>query len=338
MRHDSDAATIAGRSEPADRPRLGHHLSQSAAPIVLIGFVLALVVVGNLMAPGFAAPGNLAQLLKLAAFMGIVAIGQTLVMLTGGIDLSLAWVLTAAALVFTDVSQGQNAGLLPALAAALAVGGAVGAINGFAVAKLRISPIVMTLAMNNIMQGVALVYSDGTPRGGVPEAMRTLTTGAIGPLPTMVLLWAAATILVMLVLRCTRAGRALLAVGENPRVAWLSGIGNTRVIILAYTASGLCAALAGVLFAGFSGQAFLGMGDPFVLPTSVAVVLGGTSILGGRGGDGGTAIAVIFITLLTTVLIIENISPGIRNIVFGGVVIVALFFYRFLQNSGRSAS
>jgi ribose transport system permease protein len=186
------------------------------------------------------------------------------------------------------------------------------------------------------MQGVALVYTNGTPSGDIPESMRAIATGSLGPVPVMLVVWTVLTAIVIFVLTATRAGRSLLAVGENPRVSWLSGIDNGFVITAAYTASGIGAALAGILFASFSSQAFLAMGDQFVLPSIAAVVLGGTSILGGRGGYGGTVIGVMFITLLSTVLIIENISPGIRNIVFGVVIIIALFSYRFVRG-GKEA-
>lgn len=311
-------------------------LAKARVPLILCGFIVVLIVIGSVLAPGFGSPSSLLQLLKLSAFMGIVAIGQTLVMLTGGIDLSVAWTLTGSAAVFTSLAQGQDGNLPIAVAGALGIGAVVGLANGIGVARLKVSPIVMTLAMNNIMQGISLVYTNGTPSGGVPEMTRTLATGSIGPIPIMLLVWTVLTIAVIFVLQATRAGRALLAVGENPRVSWLSGIENRNVIVAAYTAGGVAAALAGIFFASFSSQAFLGMGDQFVLPSIAAVVLGGTSILGGRGGYGGTVIGVIFITLLTTVLIIENISPGIRNIVFGVVVIAALFSYRFVRGGGET--
>jgi ribose transport system permease protein len=337
MTPDPQATATMGHAASMQRFETGRRaLTKARVPLILFAFLVLLIVIGNALAPGFAAPNSLLQLLKLASFMGIVAIGQTLVMLTGGIDLSVAWTLTAAAVVFTDIAQGQEANLPFTLAAALGLGALVGLVNGIGVARLKISPIVMTLAMNNIMQGIALVYTNGTPSGGIPESMRAIATGSVGPVPAILIVWAVLTVIVIFVLTATRAGRSLLAVGENPRVSWLSGIDNRFVITATYTISGLCAALAGILFASFSSQAFLGMGDQFVLPSIAAVVLGGTSILGGRGGYGGTVIGVSFITLLSTVLIIENISPGIRNIVFGVVIIIALFSYRFVRG-GREA-
>ena len=139
---------------------------RAAVPALLFVFTLVLIALAERMAPGFASASNILQLLKLASFLGLVALGQTIVMLVGGIDLSIAWVLTGSAVVFTRICAGQDANMLPAAAAAIAVGLVTGLINGFGVVKLRIAPIVMTLAMNNIMLGATLVYTGGTPSGG----------------------------------------------------------------------------------------------------------------------------------------------------------------------------
>ena len=206
-------------------------------------------------------------------------------------------------------------------------------MNGVGVAKLRISPIVMTLATNSIMQGGTLVVTSGSPLG-VPDLVRLIATGSVGPLPIMTLLWAALTAVVVIAVAMTSGGRKLLSVGENPRVSFLSGINNDAVTIVAYTLSGVSAAVAGVLFAGFSATSFLGMGDQFVLPSIAAVVLGGTSILGGRGGYGGTVLGVVFITLLSTDLLMGNLLPGLRNIIFGLALIVAVLSHKALAARG----
>jgi len=313
--------TASAPESPRQRPR-------AAAPLLLVILSLALVGVGAALAPGFASAGNILQLLKLSSFLGLAAVGQTIVMLTGGIDLSLAWVLTGSAVVFTSICDNQDANLVPAVAASLAVGLVTGLVNGFGVAKLRISPIVMTLAMNNIMLGATLIYTGGTPSGGGGSLIRALATGSIGPIPAMVILWCAIGAVVIVAVRHTRQGRTLLSVGENPRVSFLTGIHNDRVIVAAYALCGLTTAITGILFAAFSGDSFLGMGDQFVLPTIVAVVLGGTSMFGGRGSYGGTMAAVFFTTILSTVLVIENIPAGVRSIVYGLAVLAAILAQR----------
>lgn len=312
---------------PIKNPRI-------AAPILLVLLTVILLVIGNSFAPGFAGTGNVLQLLKIAAFLGVVAIGQTLVMLTGGIDLSVAWVLTASAVVFTGICAGEDANIIPAAAAALSVGLVAGLANGLGVVKLRISPIVMTLATNSIMLGATLVYTGGTPSGSSSPLVRALATESVGGVPAMIILWCGLAAVTIAAIRYTRGGRKLLAVGENPRVTFLAGINNDRVVIAAYLVCGLTTSVAGILFAAFSGAAFLGMGDQFVLPTIAAVVLGGTSIYGGRGGYGGTMAAVVFITILTTVLVIGNIPQGVRSIIFGVVVLAAILAQRLLTGRG----
>lgn len=309
-----------------------------AAPALLVVFTILLLLFGNWLAPGFASADNLLQLLKIASFLGLIAIGQTLIMLTGGIDLSIAWVMTAAAVVFTGLCDGQDANIPLAAAAALGVGLVTGLLNGIGVVKLRISPIVMTLAMNNIMLGATLTYTGGTPSGSPSPLVRALATGNVGFMPAMVILWGLLAAAAIIGVRYTRGGRKLLAVGENPRVAFLTGIDNCRVVIAAYVIGGLASALGGILFAAFSGSSFLGMGDQFVLPTIAAVVLGGTSMFGGRGGYGGTMAAVIFTTILSTVLVIGSISPGVRSIVFGLAILAAIVAQRFLMRREDTGS
>jgi ribose transport system permease protein len=184
--------------------------------------------------------------------------------------------------------------------------------------------------MNNTMLGATLIYTGGTPSGAPSQAVRALATGSVGPIPAMVLVWAAIAVVTVVAIRYTRGGRMLLGVGESPRVSYLTGIRNDGVIMSAYVVCGVTASITGILFAAFSGSSFLGMGDQFVLPTVAAVVLGGTSMFGGRGGYGGTVAAVVFTTFLTTVLVMGNISQGVRNIVFGVTVLAAILAQRLL--------
>jgi ribose transport system permease protein len=311
-------------------PAAGGRRLRAAAPALLIVFSLLLVFVGERLAPGFATVANMLQLAKLASFLGLAAMGQTIVMLTGGIDLSIAWVLTASAVVFTGVCHGQDANVAPAAMAAISVGLVTGLLNGFGIVKMRISPIVMTLAMNNIMLGATLIYTGGTPSGSSSPLVRALATGNIGIVPAMVILWCLLAVVAIMAIRLTRGGRMLLGVGENPRVSYLTGIRNDRVIISAYVVCGVTTSITGILFAAFSGASFLGMGDQFVLPTVAAVVLGGTSMFGGRGGYGGTMVAVLFTTILSTVLVIGAIPQGMRSIVFGVAVLAAISAQRVL--------
>jgi ribose transport system permease protein len=298
------------------------------APLTIVAGCVILLAICDLLSPGFTALPNVLTLVALASYLGIAAIGETIVILTGGIDLSIAWTVTAASIVFTGVTNGDDAMIWPGLAAGLGVGLAAGAVNGVGIAKLGISPIVMTLGMNNIMQGLTLIYSQGTPSGSAPGSIKAIATAWLGPMPAIVLVWIGLCALVSIGLHATRGGRFLYSVGESPTVSRLSGINNDRVLIAAYALSGLCAAITGILFTGFSTMSFLGMGDQFVLPSIAAVVLGGASIYGGRGSYFGTFVSAIFLTVLTTLLSIVNIAIGYRNIIYGLVIIAAVLLYR----------
>ncbi len=313
-------ATLSGVLHRISRPTV-------LAPLTILCCLVVLVVVGGILAAGFAAPTNLLTLLSLSAFLGIAAIGETIVMLTGGIDLSIAWTITGASIVFTGVTQGDERRLWLGLAAALGMALAAGLVNGIGVAKLRISPIIMTLGMNNVMEGLTMIYSQGTPSGTATESIRTLATGRVGPLPIIVLVWIGLAVLVSLGLHGTRGGRYLYSVGENPTVSHLSGVDNDFVLIIAYAFCGLGAGITGILFTGFSTMSFLGMGDQFVLPAIAAVVLGGTSIFGGSGSYAGTFVGAAFLTVLTAVLAIVNIAVGYRSIIYGFVIIAAMLLY-----------
>jgi ribose transport system permease protein len=324
-------------AEPAPAGRAAR-LTLSAglvAPATALVVVVLMFAACDVLIPGFVSVANILRIADLAGFLGIVAVGETVVILTGGIDLSIAWVVTGAGCVFTQVTGGETALLGPGLAAALAVGLVAGLANGIGIAGLKVSPIVMTLGMNNIMQGLTLLYTNGTPSGGTPPVIKTLATGYAGPIPILVLVWAVLAAVAIVALRLTRGGRKLFGVGENPLVSHLSGVRNEHVIIAAYVCSGMAAALTGVLYAGFSGASFLGMGDQFVLPAIAAVVLGGTSIFGGSGGYGGTIIGAFFLTVLSTILAVVNLSAGVRDIVYGLVIVAALLLNRLSMGAAR---
>lgn len=307
--------------------RLGER-SSILGPLTVFFITFLLLVVGNVLAQGFATPDHILLLLALSSFLGIVAIGQTLVILTGGIDLSISWVITASAVLFTGSTLGHTDNLALGLAIALGFGLAMGLVNGVGVALVGISPIVMTLGMNSICQGLALIYTNGTPFGSAPPPIQALATEWFLNVPQVVIFWALVGAIAIAGLRLTRYGRMVYTFGENPLVSRLSGFNNTTILIAVYMLSGLSAGVTGVLFSGFSRASFLGMGAQFVMPSIAAVVLGGTSILGGRGGYGGTIIGAFFLTVLTTVLTIVNISVAFRSIIYGLVILAAILLNR----------
>jgi ribose transport system permease protein len=291
-------------------------------------FILVLLVGAGIMSPGFVRPGNLSQQLVLAAYLGVVAAGQTIVILTGGIDLSVSWTLNLSAILLTRITNGSDDNLALAVAAALGSGALVGLLNGLGIAYLRIPPLVMTLGMNALMQGVVLVYTNGQPQGAAPPFVQFLATGRLlGIIPMAVIVWAIIGALVILLLRRTVLGRQIYAVGNNRAAAYLAGVRPGRVLLAVYMISGVLSAFTGILLTGYSFQSYLGMGENYVLPPIAAVVIGGTSILGGSGGYTGTIAGSIIVVLLQSTLAIAQVPQAGRNILYGLIILVMLFVY-----------
>ncbi len=272
------------------------------------------------------------SLLVLSSFMLILALGQGSVILTGGLDLSVPWTIGLCGILLAGTVNGHDGPLLYALPLVLGVGALIGLVNGFGIAVLGISPIVMTLAMNGILQGAALLYSQGTPAGFSAPLMRWFMTdksGLVTPVVVFVVMF-----VVMAVVLHTRTpfGRRLYGLGNGERVAALSGIAVDRTIMLVYMPSGLCSALVGTMLTGFSGQASLGMGDDYLLPSIAVVVVGGTLITGGRGTYLGMVGGVLLLTALQILLAGTTLPYATRVIIFGLVVLAAVIALRERSN------
>ncbi len=320
---------MAGRSVILNRMQGGERLARYRTLLVAYGLIVVLIIVAGILNPHFVSPGNLRQQLVLATFLGMAAAGETVVILTGGIDLSLPWNLNFAAIVLTQVAGGSNAPgrVALAFAAALLVASVVGLINGLGVTLLQIHSLVMTLGMNAVLLGLTLVYTNGTPQGAAPDLAKKLASGRVGPLPWALVLWAAVSIALIFILKRTTFGRRLYAIGNNVRAAYLSGVPIRRVQIGAYTLCGFCMGLTGILLTGYSSQSYLQMGDPYLLPAIAAVVIGGTSILGGSGGYGGTIVGAITVVLLQNTLSVAGISPAGQQVLYGVIILFMLFVY-----------
>ena len=301
-------------------------LSQNRALLIPYGLILILLTAAAIRAPGFVSGSNLSQQLVLASYLGVIAGGQTLVILTGGIDLSIGWKLNLAAILLTQLSEQMP--VFWAAVAALGSASLIGLINGLGIAYLRIPSLVMTLGMNAVLAGVTLVYTNGSPQGDAPQFSRDLAVGKIGGvIPWALIFWAIFSAALIFLLRRTVYGKRLYAIGNNPKAAYLSGVPVRWVLVRTYTLCGLCAGLGGIMLTGYSQQSYLGMGDLYVLPAIAAVVIGGTSILGGSGGYTGTIAGAITVVLLQNVLQIVGIQPAGQQILYGLIILMMLFVY-----------
>jgi len=286
--------------------------------------MIALLGLTSIVAPGFLTPTHMRSLVVLAAFIGIVALGQTFVVIGGGIDLSVPWVLNCSAVLMTLLAHGQDAPLVWILPMLLAAGALVGVVNGLGVALFGVPPIIMTLAVNVILQGGILVYTGGAPTATAPGTIQFLAVGRVAGFPVILILWIVLAALATLLLSKTAFGRYLYAVGSSATVAEFSGVPTLRTTVAAYALSGFTASLAGMLLTGYSGQAYLGMGDPYLFTSIAAVAIGGASILGGSGNYIGTIAGAMVLTILTGLLPALNLSNGALLIVYGVVILVTV--------------
>ncbi|MBV8954068.1 MAG: ABC transporter permease [Solirubrobacterales bacterium] len=300
---------------------------------IIYGFVAAigLFIIGEIVKPGFASASGIQQILEISSFVGIVAAGQTFVILVGGIDLSVPWVLNAAAIVLISQSAGSNGKLAIGIVLALVLGLACGIVNGLGIVLLGIPAVVMTLGMNGIVEGLSLGVTHGLSCGGclkpAPTALVNAMTGKTLGIDTSLLIWIGIIIVVSFVLSFTTFGRRIYAVGNSERVSFLAGVNVKLVTVTLYALSGLFAAAAGIALAGFGGSATLGMGDPYLFQSIAAVVIGGTYILGGRGHYLGTVAGAIVLTTLISVLLAKSAPDYARDIVYGVVILAILLLY-----------
>jgi ribose transport system permease protein len=308
-------------------------------------YVLAVAIYGVAVwiSPSYADMRQLGTLLVLAAMLGIVSIGQTLVMLIGGIDLSVSAVITFVNLVVAATVAGNDGRIWLAVLLALASGLLVGVVNGVLIHVLRLPDIIMTLASFTILTGVALLYSGGSPKGSGSPLLGKLANGRLWHfLPYSMILWVVLSAIVIFALRRTAPGRRVYAVGLNRTASRYAGVRVGWTVIGLYAASGVCAAIVGVLITGYTGSSYFGSGDDYQLQSVAAVVVGGTSIYGGRGGYGGTIAGALILVFSESILRIIDIADAGRRIAYGVLILVLLISYgragSLRRGTGRSSA
>ena len=295
------------------------------------GAAILVFVVGDLLHSGFASAGSVKAILVIASFVGFVAAGQTFVVLVGGIDLSVPWVLNAAAILLVTSSLGRDGRAAQAVLLTLALGLVTGLANGIGVAYLAVPAVVMTLGMNGIMEGLALGLSKGLTCGScasyAPKAVQDVVRSNVLGVPADLFLWLGIAVVITFLLSATSFGRRIYAIGNNDTAAFLAGINVRLVTVALYMLSGLFAALGGIVLVAYGGQATLGMGDPYLFQSIAAAVIGGVSILGGRGHYLGTLAGSITLVALVSVLLAENMPDWGRSVVYGVAILVVLLLF-----------
>lgn len=323
-------------------------LRKRLLPILLVyGAVIVLLLVGQLLAPGFLALNNLNNILRTTAFLGIAAIGQTIVILTGGIDLSVQYTLVLCNTVSAQIMAGENANIPQMLAICLCICLAIGLLNGLGIYYLDIPPMIMTLAVGTMVYGIAYIYCDGAPKGMTAPFFATVANGKLGDffpegsalhklgINGTVVIWLLLAVIAIVVLKKTVLGRSIYAIGVNRTSARYSGINVPMTLIGVYVISAVLAGLTGVLYVGYTGTSFLSTGATYNMDTIAATVIGGTSVVGGVGGYFGTIAGVLVMTLISNVLTIMNIAEAGKRIINGLILVVLLVAIYHRRSTGK---
>jgi ribose transport system permease protein len=319
------AAPAPQRTRPAIRQLLGDNPALVLTFVFVAIFIATDIVNRAQEGQAFLTLTQVSTTFLFAAVLGLMAAGQTLVMLTAGVDLSVATTATAGAFM---ISRFGTHGAATAILVALAVGLGIGLVNGIGVAVFRVNALIMTLGVSTITLGLLTVQAQKQFTSLVPEFVVTLGSKRfLTYIPYDLLVWAPIAALIILGLRYSGVGRMIYAVGDNPVASRLAGVRVWQVLLFVYAMCGLLSAAAGILLVGFNNAADLGIGAPFLLPSVAAVVIGGTSIFGGLGGYAGTILGALILTVLDSLLTILNASQAVRQVLYGLIVLALAAIY-----------
>lgn len=317
---------------PAARPGIRERLVglQRRFPAVQLILLVAVFCYGLATLPGFGNATSIKSILILSALVGIAALGQTVVVLIGGIDLSVAGFIVAGAIIVTQLTSVNKIPFAVALLIAFVGAAILGAGVGYLCHRFTVHPIIVSFAMGAIALGFAQLQTGGKFGGGAPPWLSqmtspiTLTFGV--PVPPLVVVWVVVIVLAALFFHKTVPGRRLMATGASPRAAQLLHINTRRVWVMVFAFSAVASVFAGVFLAGFAGNVDSTLGNPYLFQSIAAVIIGGT-IFGGPGDYTRTAVGVLLLTVLTTVLVGQGFTGADQQILYGLIILAAMAVY-----------
>jgi ribose transport system permease protein len=296
--------------------------------IVVFGLSIVLILCSRFISPALGSWDQVLTVLTLASFLVVLSFGQGLVILIGGLDLSIPALITLGGVLTTTWIGTGDAGIWYMLPAILIVCALVGTISGVGIVWLKIPPFIMTMATSIIVASVALGYTSGTPRGGSPSALLWLMKAWFLNVPVVIYFTVAFILFAWVLQSFTAMGRRLYALGTNREAARVAGVAVNRLEIAPYAISAACSGFVGMMLVGYSNGATLRMGDSYMLPTIAAVVIGGSSILGGSGTFIATVGGAVLLTTLGTVISAIGLSEGWRTVIEGAIIVFALLVLR----------
>ena len=302
------------------------NLKQNWTTIVAYLILVALVVMASLASDVFPTSRNIHNLMRQAVALGIVSIGQTLILLSGGIDLSVGSVISLTSCLATGTIMGRGTMVVPAVALVIGIALFIGFCNGIIVVRTHVSPLIVTLAMMSIIQGVVFVYAKG-PIGELPPWCDFVAWGMVGFVPFPIFILAAIAAIGIIVQKQTRFGRYLFAIGGNEEAARLSGIKADKVKISNYMVCSFLAAMTGLFLASRMGQGDPLTGERYMIDSIIPALIGGTSLLGGKGGIVGTLAGVFILTIVNNILNLLDVETYWQLVVTGLIVIMSVAFY-----------
>lgn len=309
--------------------RQSARVSRETISAVTVAVLCVVLLIGaRFISPSLGSWSQVETVLVLGSFLVVVSFGQGLVILTGGLDLSPPALITLGGILATNWVGASDPGAWYLLPVVLLVCAAVGLLSGIGVVWLRVPPFIMTLATSIIVSSALLGYTKGTPRGAAPDAATSLMKGAALGLPMPILFTLGFVVIAWLFQSRSIYGRYLYAIGTNAAAARIAGVPVVAANVLPYVVSATCAGLVGIMLVGYSSGATLRMGDDYLLPSIAAVVIGGSSILGGRGTFLGTVGGALLLTTLGTIIAAIGLEFGLRTIIEGTIVLIALLLLR----------
>lgn len=291
-------------------------------PFGVYALLVAVIIVFFVATQGTISPSHLMNIVRQSAPLGVAAMGQTLVLLVGGIDLSVGATMSMVNLVSASIMMGDDAQILPAVLISLLLCVLVGFLNGYVIATFKMQPFLVTMAMSMIVEGGYYIYTKGIAKGSIADSFRTISEGWIGAIPIAALIWLALWFLLSLMLHRTPYGRRLYITGGNQDASRLSGFRSKEIVISAYVLCALLAGLGGLLLSAYIGTASTGVGADYTLNTIASSVIGGTSFSGGIGSLEGTFPGVLITTILQSMMTIIGISEAGKFVTQGVVIAV----------------
>lgn len=323
--------SVQAAPEPARRT-VGETVAgwQRRAPVLQVVALIALFTYGAIDIAGFSDWLNIKSMLVLAALLALAALGQTLVLIVGGIDFSVPGFILLGAVVTTELFGTNGWPPLPAILLAVLIAASMGGLAGFICHTFRIQPLIVTLGMGGLAAGGVLAWTDGEINSEVPTFLTTLTSTAETTfgldVPPLVVITVLLGIVVGVILQRTKVGRRFYATGANPRAAAIIRIDTRKMWVGVFALSAMCSALVGILLAGFSGVD-PAVGDPYLFQGLTAVIVGGTTIMGARGDYTHTMVGALILVVMTTIFVGKNIDAATQQIIFGALILVVVALY-----------